>query len=500
VDTIYITTPIYYPNAPPHIGHAYTTIYADVLARYHRLRGRNVFFMTGNDEHGLKLQKAAEEKGVDPKVLVDEMAEVYKKYWRLLDISYDHFIRTTDPKHVEVVKKAVSILYEKGLIYRSRYSGWYCVSCEKFYSEGEYIVKDDKPYCPIHDKPLEWIEEDTYYFKLSVFKDYLIKLLSDSDIVYPRQYAIEILNRVKEEGLRDVSIARPSDRVWWGVEFPFDKNYTVYVWFDALLNYVSGIGYLDDNERFNKYWSNVHHVIGKDILWFHTAIWFSVLKALDIPPPKKLLVHAFLISRGLKIGKSSGNVIAIEDLIERYQDSDGVRYILMRVFNMDKDVEVSTQLFDSIYNSELADTYGNLVRRLGVLAKKKLNGIVYKRSLNDELVKVIDDTREKYLEYMENYEVAQAINTVMDLVREANAYINKVKPWEKKSPDKDLYNLLEALRFATLMLYPIIPKATRKVADSFGFKIEDPEKSSIGSIERYNIIDAPILFRKVRIQ
>ncbi|OYT40230.1 MAG: methionine--tRNA ligase [Desulfurococcales archaeon ex4484_58] len=500
MDTIYITTPIYYPNAPPHIGHAYTTIYADVLARYHRLRGRNVFFMTGNDEHGLKLQKAAEEKGVDPKVLVDEMAEVYKKYWRLLDISYDHFIRTTDPKHVEVVKKAVSILYEKGLIYRSRYSGWYCVSCEKFYSEGEYIVKDDKPYCPIHDKPLEWIEEDTYYFKLSVFKDYLIKLLSDSDIVYPRQYAIEILNRVKEEGLRDVSIARPSDRVWWGVEFPFDKNYTVYVWFDALLNYVSGIGYLDDNERFNKYWSNVHHVIGKDILWFHTAIWFSVLKALDIPPPKKLLVHAFLISRGLKIGKSSGNVIAIEDLIERYQDSDGVRYILMRVFNMDKDVEVSTQLFDSIYNSELADTYGNLVRRLGVLAKKKLNGIVYKRSLNDELVKVIDDTREKYLEYMENYEVAQAINTVMDLVREANAYINKVKPWEKKSPDKDLYNLLEALRFATLMLYPIIPKATRKVADSFGFKIEDPEKSSIGSIERYNIIDAPILFRKVRIQ
>ncbi|MCD6301382.1 MAG: class I tRNA ligase family protein, partial [Staphylothermus sp.] len=275
LSVFYITTPIYYPNAPPHIGHAYTTIYADVLARYHRLIGDDVFFMTGNDEHGLKLQRAAEKKGVHPKELVDEMAEVYKKYWSLLDISYDHFIRTTEPYHEKVVKEAITRLYKKGLIYKASYSGWYCVDCEKFYSPGEYIEKEGKPYCPIHNKPLEWLEEETYYFKLSEFEDYLKDVLANKDIVYPKSYATEVLRKIEKEGLRDVSIARPKERVRWGIEVPFDKNYTVYVWFDALLNYISGVGYLEDEEKFKKYWPNVHHVIGKDILWFHTAIWFS---------------------------------------------------------------------------------------------------------------------------------------------------------------------------------------------------------------------------------
>jgi len=495
--TIYITTPIYYPNAPPHIGHAYTTVYADVLARYHRLIGDKVFFMTGNDEHGLKLQRAAEEKGIDPKKFVDEMAEVYKNYWKALDISYDHFIRTTDDYHEEVVKHAAIELYRKGLIYKASYSGWYCVSCERFYGEKEYIVVDNKPYCPIHSKPLEWFEEDTYYFKMSEFRDYIIEVLANTDIVYPKHYALEIVNRVKEEGLRDVSIARPKDRVLWGIELPFDKNYTVYVWFDALLNYISGIGYLRDRSKFSEYWANVHHVIGKDILWFHTVVWFSVLKALDISPPKKLIVHAFLINRGLKIGKSAGNVIAIEDLLERYHGSDGVRYVLMRVFNMDKDVEISTELLDSMYNSELSDTYGNLVRRVGVLAIKRSQGIIYKRSLDPEIVKAIEDSVKKYTNFMENHDVAQALAAAMDLAREANAYINKVKPWEKQHPDREIYNLLEMIRAVTSMLYPVIPKATLRVAESFGFKIEAPIRHTPGSVERYSIRDAPILFRKV---
>ncbi len=496
---IYITTPIYYPNAPPHIGHAYTTIYADVLARYHRLIGNKVFFLTGNDEHGLKLQRVAEEKGVDPREFVDEMAETYKKYWSLLDISYDYFIRTTDPKHEEFVKKSIEKLYRDGYVYKDKYSGWYCPYCEKYYSEKEYIVVEDKPYCPIHNKPLEWVEEETYYFKLSSFKDYLVELLEKQDIVYPKNYALEVLNRIKEEGLHDVSIARPRERVWWGIELPFDKDYTVYVWFDALLNYVSGLNKFSEKE-FKKYWSRVHHVIGKDILWFHTVIWFSVLKALEIDPPYKLLVHAFLINRGLKIGKSTGNIIRIEDLLERYQDSDGVRYILMRVFNMDKDVEISTELFDSIYNSELADTYGNLIRRVGVLARKKLRGIIYKRRIEENLEKKIRDTLKNYRKSMEEYNVSQAINHVMDLVREANSYINQTKPWEKKSPDKDLYTLLEMIRFSTIMLYPIIPKATSKVAENFGFKIINPYKTSIAEIERYNISGAPILFKKIRLE
>ena len=495
---IYITTPIYYPNAPPHIGHAYTTIYADVLARYHRLVGDEVFFMTGNDEHGLKLQRAAEEKGVDPESFVDEMAGVYMSYWKMLDISYDRFIRTTEPDHEEVVKKAIEELYRKDLVYKARYSGWYCVNCEKFYSEKEYSIVEGRPHCPIHGKPLEWLEEETYYFKLSEFKDYLVNLLENTDIVYPRQYAVEVLNRVKEEGLKDVSVARPRERVWWGVELPFDREYTVYVWFDALLNYISGIGYLRDTEKFDKYWDSVHHVIGKDILWFHTAVWFSLLKALDIKPPRKLIVHAFLINKGLKIGKSAGNVIAIEDLVNRYQDSDGVRYILMRVFNLGKDVEVSTELFDSIYNSELADTYGNLVRRVGVLAIKKSGGVIYKRSLDQEIESKIKEAVARYSDAMESFDVSSAVNAAIELAREANAFINRVRPWEKSSPDRDLYTLLEAIRITTLMLHPIIPRATSRVARAFSFEIANPLESSPCSVERYEISEAPILFRKIR--
>ncbi len=494
-EVLYITTPIYYPNATPHIGHAYTTVFADVLARYGRLVGKEVFFLTGTDEHGLKLQKTAEELGKHPKEFVDEMAEVFKKYWALLDISYDRFIRTTDPDHEEVVKEAISRLYRRGYIYKARYSGWYCVSCERFFSPSEYEVINGKPHCPIHKKPLEWLEEDTYYFRLSEFKDYLINVLN-SDIVHPKEYAIEVLSKIKKEGLKDVSIARPKERVWWGIELPFDPNYTVYVWFDALLNYVTGAGYLRDSNRFTKYWSVVHHVIGKDILWFHTAIWFSMLKALDIPPPKKLLVHAFLINRGLKIGKSAGNVVAIEDLISRYQDSDGVRYILMRVFNMSKDVDVTTELFDSIYNSELADTLGNLVRRVGVLVKKKLGGGVTEVGIDEGLGNLINKTLSRFEELMSNYDVAQALGCVMDLLREGNAYINRTRPWELSSPTKELYTLMEVVRVATTLLSPVIPKAAKRVSKAFNFELSNPYVVSRWG--KYLVSEAPILFRKVR--
>jgi len=494
----YITTPIYYPNAPPHIGHAYTTVYADVLARYHRLIGDEVFFMTGNDEHGLKLQRAAEEKGVDPKTFVDEMAEVYINYWRQLDISYDFFIRTTMDFHEETVRKAIDKLYREGYIYKSSYRGWYCTSCEKFYSEKEYVIVDDKPHCPIHNKPLEYLDEETYYFKLSDFKDYLINILENNDIVYPQHYALEVLNRIREEGLKDVSIARRKERVSWGIELPFDKDYTVYVWFDALLNYISGIGYLRDNEKFEKYWSSVHHVIGKDILWFHTAVWFSILKALDIKPPRKLIVHAFLINRGLKIGKSAGNVIPIEDLYARYNGSDGVRYVLMRLFNLSKDVEVTTDLLDSIYDGELVDTYGNLIRRVGVLAIKKSKGIIYKRTLDKEVESRISETIDKYVKYMDEYSVSEAINATMDLARYANSYINESKPWEKKYPDRELYNLLEMIRVVTILLNPVIPRSTNLVSEKFGFQVVNPKITAPGVVERYNVVDAPILYRKVK--
>ncbi len=494
----YITTPIYYPNAPPHLGHAYTTVYADVLARYHRLIGDDTFFLTGTDEHGLKLQRVAEKEGVHPKEFVDKMAEVYKRYWAILDISYDRFIRTTDRDHEEVVRKAILDLYNKGLIYRAKYSGLYCVDCEKFYSEGEYEVIDGKPHCPIHKKPLEYLEEDTYYFKLSLFEDYLRKLLSETNIVYPEQYAREVLGKIEKEGLRDVSIARPKERVWWGIPLPWDNNYTVYVWFDALLNYVTGAGYLVDEERFEKYWSSVHHVIGKDILWFHTAIWFSMLKALDIPPPRKLVVHAFVVSRGLKMGKSAGNIIAIEDFVEHYHGSDGARYIIARIFNLHKDVEVSGEQLDTIYNSELVDNYGNLVRRVGVLALRKLKGRVENRGIDGRIEKALSKMIEEYRASMDSYEVSRAISVVMDFLGEANAYVNQTRPWEKKEPHEELYTLLEVIKYATVALAPVIPRSAEKTANALGFNIANPFTTSIGSQKEYIVKEAPILFKKIK--
>ncbi|MEM4826495.1 MAG: methionine--tRNA ligase [Desulfurococcaceae archaeon] len=496
METFYITTPIYYPNALPHIGHAYTTVFADAIARYKRLMGYRVFFLTGNDEHGLKLQKAAESAGKHPKEFVDEMAEVFKKYWRSLDISYDHFIRTTDGYHEETVKKAFEYIYRKGLIYKAKYSGLYCVDCEKYYSPGEYVEVNGKPHCPLHGKPLEYMEEETYYFKLSDFKDYLLSVLRDRDIVVPRSYADEVIAKIEHEGLRDISVARPKERVWWGVPVPFDENYVVYVWFDALLNYVSAIEALRNEEKFKAYWSNVHHVIGKDILWFHTAVWFSILKALDLEPPKKLIVHAFLTMKGAKMSKSVGNVVTIEEMLERYGGSDATRYLLTRIFNMDKDSEFSFELLDSIYLSELADTYGNLVRRAGVLAQKKSGGRIYRRSMDEKLLNTINEKLNAYVDAMENFEVSRAATIAMDVARAANQYLNETKPWEKSDPSKELYGVLEAIRITTLMLYPFTPRASSTVARAFGFELLNPVKAGLESVERYSITSAPILYRK----
>ncbi len=493
----YITTPIYYPNADPHMGHAYTTVFADSMARYHRLLGDETFFLTGTDEHGLKLQRAAEKAGMDPKSFVDRMAEKFKRYWAMLDISYDRFIRTTDPDHEEVVKRAATEMYRRGYIYKGRYAGWYCVSCEKFYSEGEYVVVEGRPYCPIHMKPLEWVEEDTYYFRMSEFQDYVLHVLEEEGRVYPEQYAREVASKIRREGLRDVSIARPRERVSWGVVAPFDQDYTIYVWFDALLNYLTGASYQSDPDRFQRLWPSAHHVIGKDILWFHTAVWFSMLRALDLDPPKKVIVHAFLINRGLKMGKSAGNVVTIEYLLQRYHGSDGARYILMRIFNPAKDVEFTQDMLDSIYNSELADTYGNLARRVGVLAQKKLQGHVHGGRLDPSLEQSIERAINQYIKHMDEYRIQEALHSVMNLLREANAYINKTRPWEKEDPTRELYSLLETLRSATIMLSPVIPRAAHRLATAIGTKIESLEDAQPRPDRVYTVREAPILFRKI---
>lgn len=493
----YVTTPIYYPNDLPHIGHAYTTVLADVLARWHRLRGSDVFFLTGTDEHGLKLQRAAERKGVKPKEFVDCMVLEFKRYWKLLEISYNRFIRTTDMDHEEVVKKAVEKLYSKGLIYRGVYRGWYCSSCEKFYSEGEYEEREGKKICPIHVKELEWIEEETYFLKLSAYQDEVLKLVGDTDIIHPRGYAREIASKLEREGLRDLSIARPKDRVYWGVELPFDNRYVVYVWIDALLNYLTGIGY-GGNGKFREYWSVVHHVIGKDILWFHTAIWFAVLLMLNVPPPRRVLVHAFIINRGLKMGKSVGNIVMIDDMLDRYYTADSVRYLLMRLLNLEKDVEFDVELLDNMYNGELADTYGNLVRRLGVLSIKKLGGVVKRGELNEELRGKSEEVVEEVVKLMDNYKISESLVKTFDLLRTTNAYLNKTKPWESENPEPLLYNAIEATRIATNLLNPVMPSVTRKVAEALGFEIIEVDKLKYGEVKEFRVREAPILFKKVK--
>ncbi|UNQ73693.1 methionine--tRNA ligase [Infirmifilum sp. NZ] len=494
----YVTTPIYYPNDVPHIGHAYTTVLADVLARWYRLNGYDVFFLTGTDEHGLKLQRAAEKVGKTPKEFVDSMVPVFKKYWSLLEIEYSRFIRTTDPDHEELVKKVFQRLYEKGYVYKGSYSGWYCVSCEKFYSEGEYVEQGGQKLCPIHGKPLEWVEEETYFLRLSAVQDEVLKIIESGGTVFPEAYAREVVGRIRKEGLKDVSVARPKTRVYWGVELPFDRDFVAYVWIDALLNYLTGIGFMRDDDSFQKYWPEAHHIIGKDILWFHSAIWFSVLRMLGLDPPKRLIVHAYIVNRGLKMGKSTGNVVMIDDLLERYKSADAVRYLLMRLLNLEKDVEFDQSLLDSIYNGELADTYGNLVRRAGVLALRKLGGRVPRADPDPGLAELASSTIKRVAELIAEVKVSEALTATFDLLREANSYMNRTEPWALDDPTRPLYNTLEALRVATNLLYPVMPVTSELVSRAFGFQLFPPAELAFGQVEEYRVAEAPILFQKVK--
>ncbi|MEM1683706.1 MAG: methionine--tRNA ligase [Ignisphaera sp.] len=497
VCSVYVTTPIYYPNDKPHLGHAYTTVLADIVSRWYSLIGCEVMFLTGTDEHGLKLQREAEKHGVDPKRFVDSMVDIYKEYWKLLNIRYSRFIRTTDSDHEETVKLVLNELYRRGYVYKSRYSGWYCAGCEKFYSEKEYLIEDDKPLCPIHRRALEFIEEDAYFLKLSAFKDYVVKILREDDIVYPKHYALEVLGKIEIEGLQDIAISRLKSRVYWGIELPFDPQYTAYVWIDALLNYLSGLGYPRDIDKFNKFWSNSIQFIGKDILWFHTAIWFSLLAMIGIPPPKKLIVHAFLTFKGQKMGKSLGNVVSIDDMAKRYGTAEAIRFIIARIANFDKDSEISWDIYDSIYTNDLVNNYGNLVRRVTMLAKKILEGIVEK-DLDTEFEQTISRIRDKAVESYNQLKISDAVKYALDIAHETNAYLNKKEPWKSSNPRPTIYTSLEAIRISSLLLYPVIPETIEKLFKAIGIEIKKGlDQFNIGFVSRYTIKESPILFKKI---
>ena len=358
-DTFYITTPIYYVNDKPHIGHAYTTILADVLARFHRLLGDPTFFMTGTDEHGQKVEKAAAEKGIPPQQQADETVIRFQELWQKLDITFDRFIRTTMPFHKKVVQEALQDLYDRGLIYKAEYEGWYCVPDERFCTERDLV--DGK--CPDCGREVTRIVESNYFFKMSQFQDWLIDYIkSHPEFIQPAFRANETLGFLKKP-LNDLCISRPKSRLSWGIELPFDRDYVCYVWFDALINYISGVGYRQDDEQFKKWWPASYHLIGKDILTTHTVYWPTMLKAMNLEMPKTIFAHGWWLIGKDKMSKSRGNVVNPMDMAEKY-GVDAFRYFLLAEMTMGNDASFSEEAFILRYNSDLANDLGNLLSRV----------------------------------------------------------------------------------------------------------------------------------------
>ncbi|MDD5489725.1 MAG: methionine--tRNA ligase, partial [Candidatus Moranbacteria bacterium] len=425
----FITTPIYYVNAKPHIGHAYTTIVADALARFHRSRGEDVFFLTGTDEHGLNIQKKAQDAKKDPQVFADEVSQEFKNYWEKLGIKYDNFIRTTDEKHKAAVQKALQRLFDKGAIYKGEYEGYYCVACEQFKNEKDLV--DGR--CPDHDIVVEIIKEESYLLKMSgdVQKKLIDKIRNDEPAspagrfrIAPEKYKKEILSFLENQELRDVSISRKN--VSWGVTLPFDEEHTTYVWADAFLNYLTGLGWsafakasADKDGDFDKFWPPDIQLIGKDILRVHATIWPVMLMHLGIPLPKMLFTHGHILSRGRKMSKTMGNAISIDEMLEKF-GVDGTRYLLMSAGTFGEDVDMTIERMIEKYNSDLANGIGNLISRVLKLS----NNLQFVISNSD----LIQNSKFKIQNYLDNLEINQALDYMWGIIREDDKFIEENKP------------------------------------------------------------------------
>lgn len=470
----YITTPIYYSNSEPHIGTVYTTIVADTFARFYRLKDYDVFFLTGLDEHGQKLARTAQEKGYSPQEYVDMMSLKFIETWKKIGITNDDFIRTTEKRHEEVVQKVFQKLYEEGYLYKGSYAGWYCTPCETFFQKEE--LKEGN--CPQCGRPVEWLEEETYYFKLSAFAEPLLKYIEEHpEFVYPESRKNEVISFIKS-GLKDISATRTT--VKWGIPVPFDPKHTVYVWFDALVNYISALGYLsNDQTKFERYWPADVHLIGKDILRFHAIIWPAILMALKIPLPKTVLAHGFWTIKGGKISKSKGNKVDPHELINIY-GVDALRYFLLREVPLGLDGEYSDEAFHRRYHSDLANDLGNLLNRVLTVAEKYTNGIVPEpkdlKEVDQTLIKKTEETTQKVDEFMASFNPANALSSIWELIQDANRYIDQQAPWNlASSGDKDrldtvIYTLLETLRRISILISPFLPNTAEEIQRQLGYK------------------------------
>ena len=484
----YITTPIYYPSGNPHIGHCYTTVACDSIARYRRMQGYDVMFLTGTDEHGLKIEQKAAEKGVTPKEYVDEIVKTFKKLWSYMNISYDRYIRTTDDYHIETVQKIFKALYDKGYIYKGEYKGKYCTPCESFWTESQL---DENGCCPE-------AKEEAYFFKMSPFAERIEKLLTETDYLQPKTRATELVNNFIKPGLEDLCVSRTTFK--WGIPVTFDDKHVVYVWIDALSNYISALGFWNEQYNdFDKFWPADVHMVAKDIMRFHAIIWPAMLMALDLPLPKHLAVHGWITFNGQKMSKSLGNVVDPFILGERY-GADAIRYHILREMALGADSSFSNEIMINRINSDLANGLGNLVSRTVAMADKYFGGTLpADREVGEfdaELIAEAEELRAKVDEFMDKTQINNALAEIFKVVSRANKYIDETAPWvlgkdesKKARLATVLYNLLETIRIVSTLLSNFMPTTMPKVWEQIGAAESDITYENAG---KFGVLPADV--------
>lgn len=484
----YVTTPIYYANSEPHVGSAYTTIAADIFTRWHKLKEEKVFFLTGTDEHGQKIQDISEKSEKKPKEFVDEIAEKFKQAFKLLNISNNFFIRTTDEEHEKEVKRILQELYDKKYIYKGIYESYYCVGCEQYLTKSDLV----NGLCSLHKKEPELRKEEAYLFKLSAFKDKLLELIKTGKYnILPIKKRNEIIHFI-ESGLQDVSFSRLKEKVYWGIELPFDNKHTCFVWVDAFWNYITG---LKITKGFKQFWPPDLQLMANDILRVHATIWPALLLATKTKLPKTLFIHGYFTINGQKMSKSLGNAISPFYLIDKY-GVDTLRYFLVREIPFGEDGDFSEKALVERNNNELANDLGNLVSRVLTLAEKNFK-IIRKCPADKNLKSKLN--LEKIKLYMDKYELHNAIKEIWKFVNESNRYVNENRPWglKDKKLEKCIYNLLESIRIISILTEPFMPGTSEKINLQLGIKQGTLKDCKFGIIKEYNVKKGEILFKKI---